>query len=69
MQVKILWADDEIELLKPHLLFLEQKGYQVDPVTNGRDALDKIKESSYDIVFLDENMPGLSGIETLSRLK
>lgn len=69
MQVKILWADDEIELLKPHLLFLEQKGYQVDPVTNGRDALDKIKETSYDIVFLDENMPGLSGLETLSRLK
>ncbi|MBM3431214.1 MAG: response regulator, partial [Bacteroidetes bacterium] len=69
MQVKILWADDEIELLKPHLLFLEQKGYHVDPVTNGRDALDKIKETSYDIVFLDENMPGLSGLETLSRLK
>jgi DNA-binding response OmpR family regulator len=69
MQVKILWADDEIELLKPHLLFLEGRGYHVDPVTNGLDALDKLKESTYDIVFLDENMPGISGLETLTRLK
>lgn len=69
MQGKILWADDEIELLKPHILFLENKGYLVDGVTNGSDAIDKCHEKSYDIVFLDENMPGLSGLETLSQIK
>ena len=69
MQGKILWADDEIELLKPHILFLENKGYSVDGVTNGSDAIDKCHEKSYDIVFLDENMPGLSGLETLSQIK
>ncbi len=69
MQGKILWADDEIELLKPHILFLESKGYSVDPVTNGMDALDKVHEKSYDIIFLDENMPGISGLETLSKIK
>lgn len=68
-KVNILWADDEIDLLKPHLLFLKEKGYDVTTVTNGNDALDKIKSDSFDIVFLDENMPGLSGLETLSRLK
>jgi len=69
MQGKILWADDEIELLKPHILFLENKGYSVDGVTNGSDAIDKCHEKSYDIIFLDENMPGLSGLETLSQIK
>ena len=69
MQGKILWADDEIELLKPHILFLENKGYSVDGVTNCSDAIYKCHEKSYDIVFLDENMPGLSGIETLSQIK
>ena len=69
MQGKILWADDEIELLKPHILFLENKGYQVVAVTNGQDAVDKVKELAFDIIFLDENMPGLSGLETLSRVK
>jgi DNA-binding LytR/AlgR family response regulator len=63
MQGKILWADDEIELLKPHILFLENKGYSVDGVTNGSDAVDKCHEKSYDIVFLDENMPGISGLD------
>lgn len=66
---KILWADDEIELLKPHILFLESKGYRVDRVTNGADAIDKAEENQYDIIFLDENMPGLSGLETLSKIK
>ncbi len=66
---KILWVDDEIEILKPHILFLEQKGYELTPVSNGTDALDLVKSGVYDIVFLDENMPGLSGLETLSRLK
>lgn len=67
--IKILWADDEIDLLKPQIMFLEQKGYSVDPVTNGHDALDKVKENHYDVVFLDESMPGITGLETLSRLK
>ena len=65
----ILWADDEIDLLKPHILFLESKGYLVQAVTNGLDALEKVKEAYYDIVFLDENMPGLSGLDTLTRIK
>jgi len=69
MQGKILWADDEIELLKPHILFLESKGYLVEAVTNGSDAIDKALENSYDIIFLDENMPGLSGLQTLAQIK
>jgi len=69
MQGKILWADDEIELLKPHILFLEAKGYSVVPVTNGMDAIDKVLESAFDIIFLDENMPGISGLETLTKIK
>ena len=69
MQGKILWADDEIELLKPHILFLESKGYSVDSVNNGSDAVDKSHENSYDIIFLDENMPGISGLEALARIK
>jgi DNA-binding response OmpR family regulator len=68
-KIKILWADDEIDLLKPHILFLEQKGYDVSTANNGSDALDLLKEQPFDIVFLDENMPGLSGIETLSEIK
>lgn len=66
---KILWADDEIELLKPHILFLESKGYSVDRVTNGTDAIDKAEENAYDVIFLDENMPGISGLEALSKIK
>ncbi|MGV6862757.1 MAG: T9SS response regulator signal transducer PorX [Putridiphycobacter sp.] len=69
MATKILWADDEIDLLKPHILFLEQKGYTVDTINNGADAIDLVKENSYDIIFLDENMPGLTGLETLSKIK
>lgn len=69
MQGKILWADDEIDLLKPHILFLESKGYHVEAVTNGSDAVDKAIENSYDIIFLDENMPGLSGLQTLAQIK
>lgn len=66
---KILWADDEIELLKPHILFLEQKGYSVTPVNSGSDALEEIDHHYYDIVFLDENMPGMTGLETLNYIK
>jgi DNA-binding response OmpR family regulator len=68
-KIKILWADDEIELLKPHILFLEQKGYDVSTTNNGDEALDLLKEEAFDIVFLDENMPGMSGIETLAEIK
>lgn len=63
---KILWADDEIDLLRPHILFLEKKGYQVSTVSNGRDALDALNAEPYAMVLLDENMPGLTGLETLS---
>ena len=72
---KLLWVDDEIELLKAHILFLEKKGYEVETVTNGYDALDEIVNSkssngkSFDLILLDENMPGLSGLETLTRVK
>lgn len=66
MSTRILWADDEIDLLKPHILFLEEKGYEVITVNNGSDAIDAVKENDVDIVFLDENMPGLSGLETLN---
>ncbi len=68
-KLNILWADDEIDLLLPHILFLREKGYDVVTVNNGDDALEQIKNINFDIVFLDENMPGLSGMETLSRLK
>ena len=68
--VKILWADDEIDMLKPQLFFLEKKGYEVVTVSNGHDALDMFDASNdIDVVFLDESMPGISGLETLSRLK
>jgi CheY-like chemotaxis protein len=68
-KVKILWADDEIDLLKPQIMFLESKDYEIIPVTNGQDALDKVKELELDVVFLDESMPGLSGLETLPKIK
>ena len=65
----ILWVDDEIDMLKGHLLFLEGKGYTVHTCNNGNDALDLVAESAFDAVFLDENMPGLSGLETLEKIK
>ncbi|HTL80628.1 MAG TPA: PglZ domain-containing protein [Bacteroidia bacterium] len=68
-KIKILWADDEIDLLKPHILFLKEKGYDVETATSGNDALELINKQDFDIVFLDENMPGLSGLETLTRIK
>jgi len=69
MAIKVLWADDEIDLLKPHIIFLEQKGYDVSIAKSGDEALDLIFSNNYDIVFLDENMPGLTGLETLTRIK
>ncbi|MCK8520352.1 PglZ domain-containing protein [Aquimarina sp. D1M17] len=68
-KIKILWVDDEIDLLKPHILFLEQKNYEVTKCQSGTEALDILDDDNFDIVFLDENMPGLSGIETLSEIK
>jgi CheY-like chemotaxis protein len=68
-KIKILWVDDEIDLLKPHILFLEKKNYAVTTCNNGRDAIDIFEENNFDIVFLDENMPGMSGLETLSEMK
>ncbi|KGN90270.1 chemotaxis protein CheY [Porphyromonas crevioricanis] len=65
----ILWADDEIDLLRPHILFLEAKGYDVTAVNSGLDALEALREQDYDIIFLDEMMPGLTGLETLLRIK
>lgn len=66
---RILWVDDEIDLLRSHCLFLESKGYEVSSVTNGIDALELIESESFDIVFVDENMSGLSGLDTLSQIK
>ena len=66
---KILWVDDEIDLLRPHLRLLEQKGYQVDTAANGEDAVEMVKIKGYDLVFLDEMMPGMGGLQTLSAMK
>lgn len=66
---RILWADDEIDILRPHILFLEAKGYEVMPVNSGQDAIESFRSEVFDIVFLDEHMPGLSGIEVLSMIK
>ena len=66
---KILWADDEIELLRPHILFLEEKGYRVTPVSNGDDAVASAEREKFDAVLLDESMPGRGGLETLEAIK
>jgi CheY-like chemotaxis protein len=68
-KISILWIDDEIDLLKPHIMFLEQRNYQVTKCTSGTEALDVLGEQKFDIVFLDENMPGLTGLETLNGIK
>ncbi len=68
-KIKILWIDDEIDLLKSHIFFLESKGYSISTSTNGLSAIEMITSSSYDLVFLDENMTGLTGLETLVKIK
>ncbi len=68
-QINVLWVDDEIDLLKPHILFLQQKQYEVTTCLSGTEALELITQTKFDIVFLDENMPGLTGLETLSEIK
>ena len=65
----LLWVDDEIELLKAHIIFLEKKGYEVVTVSNGPDAIDQCRQQTFDLVLLDEQMPGLSGLETLQQIK
>lgn len=66
---QILWADDEIDLLKPHLMFLRSRGYDVTTATGGHDVLELIEQQPFDLIILDENMPGLTGLETLGRIK
>src|SRR5438552_12840035 len=66
---KILWADDEIDLLRPHIKFLEQKGFAVTAVPNGQDALSELERDRFDVVLLDEMMPGMGGLETLNAIQ
>src|SRR5690554_5300282 len=66
---RILWVDDEIDLLRPHVLFLETKGYDVTTVSNGADAVETVRRERYDAILLDEQMPGMGGLETLSEVK
>ena len=68
-KTRILWTDDEVAALKPHIFFLEDKGYEIDTCSNGNDAIDLVRQNKYDLIFLDENMPGLSGMETLRLIK
>ena len=67
--IQVLWVDDEINQLQPHIIFLEEKGYKVSPCTNGPDALELIRKQAFDIVLLDENMPGMDGLSVLSEIK
>ncbi|MEJ8598213.1 PglZ domain-containing protein [Riemerella anatipestifer] len=69
MAKKILWIDDEVDLLKPHIVFLENKGYQVTPINNVNEALEILDEKSFSLVLLDENMPGISGLDAIPLLK
>ncbi|MBP3407594.1 MAG: PglZ domain-containing protein [Bacteroidaceae bacterium] len=69
MAYRLLWADDEIELLNAHIIFLQGKGYEVTKVTNGPDAIEACRRESFDLILLDENMPGLTGLETLTTIK
>ena len=68
-KAQFLWVDDEIDLLKPYILFLEEKGYTTECATNGHDAIEKCNSRNYDLIFLDEHMPGLTGLETLTEIK
>lgn len=68
-EIKVLWVDDEIDLLKPHIIFLESRNYSVTTAQSGMEALQELEKNSFDIVFLDENMPGLTGLETLAEIK
>ena len=65
----ILWVDDEIEHLKPHILFLEEKGYSLSKASNGQDAIELCKENTFDLILIDQSMPGMDGLETLAAIK
>ena len=67
--IKILWVDDEVDMLKPHLLFLRDSGYGIDTCNNGPDAIEMVRTSHYDLIILDEMMPGMTGLETLPHIK
>jgi len=69
MPNQILWADDEIDQLKSHIIFLKNKGFEITPVTNGEDAVSMIQEKVFDLVFLDEQMPGMDGLATLEKIQ
>jgi CheY-like chemotaxis protein len=69
MSIKILWADDEIDLLKPHIIFLQSKSYSIDAVNSGADAIEHARNYEYDAIFLDEQMPGINGLEALQAIK
>lgn len=66
---RILWTDDEIDLLRAHIIFLQEKGYEIETANNGLDAVEKVQKEFFDIIFLDENMPGMTGLETLTKIK
>ncbi|HZL10102.1 MAG TPA: bifunctional response regulator/alkaline phosphatase family protein [Prolixibacteraceae bacterium] len=68
-KTKILWTDDEIDSLRAHIIFLEEKGFEVVTANNGSDAIELVRNDFFDIIFLDENMPGLSGLQTLNEIK
>ena len=68
-QPRILWADDEIDMLRPHIMFLEGKGYELATVCSGSDAIEALAASDYDLVILDEHMPGITGLQTLQQIK
>lgn len=68
-KIRILWTDDEVEVLRPHIFFLQEKGYDIDTCSNGNDTIDLVRQNIYDLIFLDEHMPGLSGIETLKLIR
>src|SRR5690625_4251026 len=69
MSNRILWADDEIDQLKAHIIFLEEKGFEIVPVTNGDEAVTMIRDRAFDLVFLDEQMPGMDGLAALEKIK
>ena len=68
-EIRILWTDDEVDLLRSLIIFLEEKGYSVVTASSGDEAVKLVEEQSFDLIFLDENMPGMSGLETLNVIK
>ena len=66
---KILWIDDEIDHLKPHILFLQEKGYKITTSSNGKDGIDKVSSHSFDLILVDQFMPGIDGMETVEKIK